>query len=151
MVEVSRLRDLDIYTVQGKYVGRVEDVVLNIRLGTISKLVIRALEPESNRQFGLRGLLRGSFQMVPDEDDMRSFQEGLLTITYDKVAAIGDIMLINAPEPRQQVPNQNPNIPMEPNMPREPNMAREPSMPREHQTEAPRAPNQVPNRDMPQQ
>ena len=93
MVEVSRLRDLDIYTVQGKYVGRVEDVVLNIRLGTISKLVIRALEPESNRQFGLRGLLRGSFQMVPDEDDMRSFQEGLLTITYDKVAAIGDIMI----------------------------------------------------------
>ena len=60
MVEVSRLRDLDIYTVQGKYVGRVEDVVLNIRLGTISKLVIRALEPESNRQFGLRGLLRVS-------------------------------------------------------------------------------------------
>ena len=60
-------------------------------------------------------------------------------------------MLINAPEPRQQVPNQNPNIPMEPNMPREPNMAREPSMPREPQTEVPRAPNQVPNRDMPQQ
>ena len=49
MVEVSNLRNLDIYTIHGKYVGKVEDVVLNIRLGTISKLVIRAVEPQRNR------------------------------------------------------------------------------------------------------
>lgn len=131
MVEVSRLRDLDIYTVQGKYVGRVEDVILNIRLGTISKLVIRALEPEKNKQVGFRSLLRGSFQMVPEEDEMRSFSEGLLTISFDKVSAIGDIMLINAPEARPPHANQNPNargeVPITPDVPKD----------------------NIPNRDMP--
>ena len=38
MVEVSKLHSLDIYTNTGHYVGRVEDVVLNIRLGTISNI-----------------------------------------------------------------------------------------------------------------
>ncbi len=131
MVEISRLRDLDIYTVQGKYVGRVEDVVLNIRLGSVSKLVIRALEPEKNKQVGLKGLLKGSFQMMPEEDELRSFQEGLLTIGFDKVSAIGDIMLINAPESRRQVPNQNPNVPGEAPV--------NPEIP----------PETIPNRDMP--
>ncbi len=46
MVEVSSLKELDIYTVTGHYVGRVADVILNIRLGTISKLQVRAIEPE---------------------------------------------------------------------------------------------------------
>ena len=46
MVEVSKLRSLEIYTNTGHYVGRVEDVVLNIRLGTISKLQVRAIEQE---------------------------------------------------------------------------------------------------------
>ena len=40
MVEVSSLKELDIYTVTGHYVGRVADVILNIRLGTISKLQV---------------------------------------------------------------------------------------------------------------
>ncbi|MCI6775057.1 MAG: PRC-barrel domain-containing protein [Methanobrevibacter boviskoreani] len=105
MVEVSSLRDLDIYTVHGKYVGKVEDVVLNIRLGTISKLVIRALEPQHERQVGFRQIIRSGLQMVPEEDEMRSYQEGLLTIGFDKVTAIGDIMLINTPNVRQQIPN----------------------------------------------
>ncbi|MCI6930814.1 MAG: PRC-barrel domain-containing protein, partial [Methanobrevibacter boviskoreani] len=69
MVEVSSLRDLDIYTVHGKYVGKVEDVVLNIRLGTISKLVIRALEPQHERQVGFRQIIRSGLQMVPEEDE----------------------------------------------------------------------------------
>ena len=46
MVEVSKLRSLEIYTNTGHYVGRVEDVVLNIRLGTISKLQVRAIEQQ---------------------------------------------------------------------------------------------------------
>ena len=49
MVEVSSLKELDIYTVTGHYVGRVADVILNIRLGTISKLQVRAIEPEKKR------------------------------------------------------------------------------------------------------
>ena len=82
MVEVSSLKELDIYTVTGHYVGRVADVILNIRLGTISKLQVRAIEPEK-KQVGFR------------EHDVRSFKNDLLTIDFDKVQAIGDIMLIN--------------------------------------------------------
>ena len=95
MVEVSKLRSLDIYTNTGHYVGRVEDVVLNIRLGTISKLQVRAIEHERkptgiSRQFF--GMIRGE---MPEENNMRSYQNDVLTIDFDKVQAIGDIMLIN--------------------------------------------------------
>lgn len=96
MVKVSSLYDLDIYTITGLYVGRVADVILNIRLGTISKLQVRAIEPEK-KEVGLRGLLSNGFRMMPDnqQDEIRSFKQDLLTIDFDKVQAIGDIMLIN--------------------------------------------------------
>ena len=95
MVEVSNLRNLSIYTNTGHYVGQVEDVVLNIRLGTISKLQVRAIEPE-RRQAGLLENIRHTFQSVPDDAaGPRSFQNDLLTVDFDKVQAIGDIMLIN--------------------------------------------------------
>ena len=88
-------KELDIYTVTGHYVGRVADVILNIRLGTISKLQVRAIEPEK-KQVGFRDLMKRSFQVAPEEEhDVRSFKNDLLTIDFDKVQAIGDIMLIN--------------------------------------------------------
>ena len=72
MVEVSSLKELDIYTVTGHYVGRVADVILNIRLGTISKLQVRAIEPEK-KQVGFRDLMKRSFQVAPEEEhDVRS-------------------------------------------------------------------------------
>ena len=107
MVEVSKLRSLDIYTNTGHYVGRVEDVVLNIRLGTISKLQVRAIEQE-RRPTGFVNQFLGSIRgETPEDNDMRSFQNDVLTVDFDKVQAIGDIMLINprdikkvAPEPQ---------------------------------------------------
>ncbi len=73
MVEVSSLKELDIYTVTGHYVGRVADVILNIRLGTISKLQVRAIEPEK-KQVGFRDLMKRSFQVAPEEEhDVRFF------------------------------------------------------------------------------
>ena len=95
MVEVSKLRSLDIYTNTGHYVGRVEDVILNIRLGTISKLQVRAIEQE-RKPTGVLNTFLGSIRgEMPEENDMRSFQSDLLTVDFDKVQAIGDIMLIN--------------------------------------------------------
>lgn len=95
MVEVSKLRSLDIYTNTGHYVGRVEDIVLNIRLGTISKLQVRAIEQE-RKPVGVLNSFLGSIRgEVPEENDMKSFQNDLLTVDFDKVQAIGDIMLIN--------------------------------------------------------
>ncbi len=95
MVEVSNLYDLDIYTITGHYVGRVADVILNIRLGTISKLQVRAIEPEK-KEVGFRDIMRRGFQLMPEEEtEVRNFKNDLLTIDFDKVQAIGDIMLIN--------------------------------------------------------
>ena len=110
MVEVSKLRSLDIYTNTGHYVGRVEDVVLNIRLGTISKLQVRAIEQERRPTGSFMGQIFGSIRgESPEDHDMRSFQNDLLTVDFDKVQAIGDIMLIN-PRDIKKV-NPEPQIP----------------------------------------
>ena len=110
MVEVSKLRSLDIYTNTGHYVGRVEDVILNIRLGTISKLQVRAIEQEKRSSGSLVGQIFGSIRgETPEEHDMRSFQNDLLTVDFDKVQAIGDIMLINPRDIKKVVPE--PQIP----------------------------------------
>ena len=96
MVEVSKLRSLDIYTNTGHYVGRVEDVVLNIRLGRKPAGIVNSFLS------GIRG-------EMPEENEMRSFQSDLLTVDFDKVQAIGDIMLIN-PRDMKKV-NPEPQIP----------------------------------------
>lgn len=117
MVEVSNLYDLDIYTIAGQYVGRVADIVLNIRLGTISKLQVKALEPD-NKDVGIRDIFKKGLQFVPEENEMRTFQEGVFNVDYDKVKAIGDIMLIDpavvpqrASEPHQSsVPSSDQQV-----------------------------------------
>lgn len=110
MVEVSSLRNLSIYTNTGHYVGQVEDIVLNIRLGTISKLQVRAVEPQ-RKQVSFIDTIRDTFQGgIPNDDaGVRSFQNDLLTVDFDKVQAIGDIMLIN-PRDIKKV-NTEPQIP----------------------------------------
>ena len=117
MVEVSKLRSLDIYTNTGHYVGRVEDVILNIRLGTISKLQVRAIEQERKPAGFVNSFLGSIRGEVPEENNMRSFQNDLLTVDFDKVQAIGDIMLIN-PRDIKKV-NQEPQIP-DPVVPKQP-------------------------------
>lgn len=109
MVEVSNLYDLDIYTNAGQYVGRVADVVLNIRLGTISKLQVRAIEPEK-KQVGIKDIMRRGFQFVPEDEGVRSYKDDLLTIDFDKVQAIGDIMLINPRDMRKVRQNIPPEV-----------------------------------------
>jgi sporulation protein YlmC with PRC-barrel domain len=120
MVEVSKLRNLSIYTNTGHFVGQVEDIVLNIRLGTISKLQVKAVEPE-RKQVSFIDNIRNTFQGVPEDNvGVRSYQNELLTVDFDKVQAIGDIMLINprdikkvnpeppAPQPVAPTPQQAP-------------------------------------------
>ena len=109
MVEVSKLRSLDIYTNTGHYVGRVEDVVLNIRLGTISKLQVRAIEQQPKPAGFMNSFLGSIRGEMPEDNNMRSFQNDVLTVDFDKVQAIGDIMLIN--------PRDMKKIPAEPQVP----------------------------------
>lgn len=116
MVEVSSLYDLDIYTIAGQYVGQVADVVLNIKYGTISKLRVKALEPEK-KNVGIRDIFTSGLRMVPEEENVNSYhQEGLLDVGYDKVKAIGDIMLIDPqdlihkPQAQRVRPTPTPNV-----------------------------------------
>lgn len=109
MVEVSKLRSLDIYTNTGHYVGRVEDVVLNIRLGTISKLQVRAIEHQPKPAGFVNSFLGSIRGEMPEDNEMRSFQNDLLTVDFDKVQAIGDIMLINPRDMKKM--NPEPQIP----------------------------------------
>ncbi len=109
MVEISKLYDLDIYTLAGQYVGQVHDVVLNIRYGTISRLQVRAVEPEK-KNMGIRDMFKSGLQFAPEEEPVRTFQEGLMSIDYDKVKAIGDIILINPQDikkPSKQLPGES--------------------------------------------
>ncbi|MCQ2978105.1 MAG: PRC-barrel domain-containing protein [archaeon] len=114
MVEISKFYDLDIYTLAGQYVGQVQDVVLNIRYGTISRLQVRALEPEK-KNMGFRDMFRSGFQFTPEEEPVRNFQEGLLSVDFDKVKAIGDIILIDPQDmkrpAKQQIPGEVPITP----------------------------------------
>ena len=104
MVEVSKLRSLDIYTNTGHYVGRVEDVILNIRLGTISKLQVRAIEQQPKPAGFMNSFLGSIRGEMPEDNNMRSFQSDLLTVDFDKVQAIGDIMLINPRDMKKMTP-----------------------------------------------
>ena len=121
MVEVSTLYDLDIYTLAGQYVGQVHDVVLNIRYGTISRLQVKALEPE-RKTAGFGDIFKRGFQFVPEEEVGRTFQEGLLNIEFDRVTAIGDIMLIDPQDlkrPKPPVAGEEMTIRPRPEIPQE--------------------------------
>ena len=98
MVEVSTLYDLDIYTLAGQYVGQVHDVVLNIRYGTISRLQVKALEPE-RKSAGFRDIFRGGFQFVPEEE------VGRTDLKRPKPPVAGEEMSIRPrPEPVRAAP-----------------------------------------------
>ena len=113
MAEISSRYDLNIYTITGEYVGKVVDVVLNIRMGTISKLQVKALEPENKNlnivNVFINGLQGGSF-----ENEMGHFQEGVLNVDFNKVRAIRDIILIN-PQDIQRAQANNPQNPINQN------------------------------------
>jgi len=101
MVELSSLYGLDIYTVRGKYVGRVQDIILNIKKGRVSLLKVKAMKPDK-KSVGIREVLKTSIRIVPEADEIRPLkEEGTLDIPYERVQAVGDILLISPdiPEP----------------------------------------------------
>ncbi len=95
MVNLSVFYNLSIYNTEGKYVGKVSEVVLNIKKGRISFLKTRAIQ-EDNRNVGLRDVLRNSMRMVPEEEERSPVTtEGIIDIPYDMVLAVGDIIIID--------------------------------------------------------
>jgi sporulation protein YlmC with PRC-barrel domain len=104
MVELSNLYGLDIYTIRGKYVGRVQDVVLNIKKGRVSNLKVRAMSPDK-KNVGLKEVIKTSIRMVPEADEIRPLkEEGVMDIAYDRVQAVGDILIISPDLPVEKAP-----------------------------------------------
>ena len=96
MVDLSSLYNLDVYTTRGKYVGRVQDVVLNIKKGRVSVLKTRAMAPDKVKSVGIRDVIKTSMRFVPETDEIRPLkEEGTIDIHYDRVQAVGDIILIS--------------------------------------------------------
>ncbi|OED30458.1 PRC-barrel domain-containing protein [Methanosphaera sp. WGK6] len=95
MVNLSTFYNLNIYNTEGKYIGKVSEVVLNIKKGRISFFKTKALT-EDNRNVGLRDVLRNSMRLVPEEEEMNQVRtEGIIDIPYEMVVAVGDIIIID--------------------------------------------------------
>ena len=95
MVELSALYNLDVYTTRGKYIGRIQDVVLNIKKGRVSILKTIATNPEK-KSVGFREVFKTTINIVPERDEIRPLQEeGTIDVAYDRVQAVGDILLIS--------------------------------------------------------
>lgn len=96
MVELSTLYNLDVYTTRGKYIGRIQDVVLNIKKGRVSTLKAVAMNPDK-KNVGIRDVIKTTINIVPSErDEIRPLQEeGTMDIPYDRVQAVGDILIIS--------------------------------------------------------
>lgn len=95
MVNLSTFYDLKIYNTEGKFIGKVTEVVLNIKKGRISFFKTKALT-EDTRNMGLRDVLRNSMRFSPEEENVNQVKtEGIIDIPYEIVLAVGDIMIID--------------------------------------------------------
>jgi sporulation protein YlmC with PRC-barrel domain len=84
---LSELYGMDIYTQKAQYVGKVEDVILNLEQGEIMRLCLRSFRDS--------GLSNDEVRRVIQED----------SVSYDEVVEVGDIVLVQkAPTPQKGRP-----------------------------------------------
>ncbi|MFC2162861.1 PRC-barrel domain-containing protein [Candidatus Altiarchaeota archaeon] len=80
---LSELYGMDIYSVKGMFVGKVEDVILNLEKGEVMRLSLQAFRGGTVSGDNVR-------QIIRDE-----------SIPYEEVAEVGDIVLVHkSPLPR---------------------------------------------------
>lgn len=95
MVNLTTFYNLNIYNTEGKFIGKVNEVVLNIKKGKISFFKTKALT-DDNRNAGLRDVIRNSMRLVPEEENMNEVRsEGIIDIPYELVSAVGDIIIVD--------------------------------------------------------
>ena len=82
-IRLSRLYGLDIYTEKAEYVGKVEDVVLNIDTGEIMRLSLKSFKANT----------------LPSEEIKRIIQEE--SIGYNDVRSVSDV-IICAKNPKKE-------------------------------------------------
>jgi len=76
---LSELYGMDIYTMKAMYVGKVEDVILNLDKGEVMRLCLKSFRGGGLSSDDVRGVL----------------QEG--SVSYDEVVEVGDIILVQKP------------------------------------------------------
>ncbi len=95
MVDLSNLYNLDVYTTRGKYVGRIQDVVLNIKKGRVSTLKAVPTAPEK-KNVGIKDVIKTTINIVPEREEIKPIKDdGVIDIPYERVQAVGDILLIS--------------------------------------------------------
>ena len=95
MVNLSTFYDLNIYNTEGKFIGRVNEVVLNIKKGRISFFKTKTLTVD-NREVGITDVIKNSLRLVPEEEDVNPVRsEGIVDIPYEVVTAVGDVILVD--------------------------------------------------------
>jgi sporulation protein YlmC with PRC-barrel domain len=82
-IRLSRLYGLDIYTEKAEYVGKVEDVVLNIDTGEVMRLSLKSFRANT----------------LPPEEIKRIIQEE--SIGYNDVRSLSDV-IICAKNPKKE-------------------------------------------------
>ena len=80
---LSEVYGKDIYTQKGVYVGKVEDIILNLERGEVMRLSLRSF--------------KGG--VLPSEDVKKVLQSG--SIGYDEVMNVGDVIIIQKAPPIQ--------------------------------------------------
>ena len=117
MVNLSTFYNLNIYNTEGKFIGKVSEVVLNIKKGRISFFKTKAIT-EDNRNAGLRDVIRNSMRLVPEEEEINPVRtEGIIDIPYELVTAVGDIILVDQNKLNQYQANQQKRLNSAPKRP----------------------------------
>ncbi|MDO5826040.1 MAG: PRC-barrel domain-containing protein [Methanosphaera sp.] len=95
MVNLSTFYDLNVYNTEGKFLGQITEVVLNIKKGRISFFKTKALSQET-KSGGIADILRNSIRLEQDDDDTKELMTmGTMDIPYEVVSAVGDIILVD--------------------------------------------------------
>ena len=117
MVNLSTFYDLNIYNTEGKFIGRIDEVVLNIKKGRISFFKTKALTEETGN-VGLRDVFRNSLRLVPEEEDVNPVRsEGIIDIPYEVVTAVGDVILVDQDKLSQYQSSQQKRVNSAPKRP----------------------------------
>ncbi|RAP52685.1 MAG: photosystem reaction center subunit H [Methanosphaera sp. rholeuAM130] len=95
MVNLSTFYDLNVYNTEGKFLGQITEVVLNIKKGRISFFKTKALSQET-KSGGIADILRNSIRLEQDDGDTKELMTmGTMDIPYEVVSAVGDIILVD--------------------------------------------------------
>jgi sporulation protein YlmC with PRC-barrel domain len=87
-------------------VGRIQDVVLNIKKGRVATLKAIAVSHDK-KNVGIREVIKKSISIPVESDEIRPLkEEGSIDIPYERVQAVGDILLISPEIKEPAVPPQ---------------------------------------------